>query len=360
MRIFVDGEVFGHAQTGVAKVTRGLYAALARRNPSLDVSFICRHGAMPAAVPGVSPISVRPGVPAQLWKRAVVPALCLRHRPDVIHYPWNGRVGPFLSPLVVTTIHDVLPLTIPGYFADERQESRYRIAMNRDIARSDVIVTDSEFSRTEIERRFHPAVETVVVSPATDIGNTPDHGNLKVPEGYFLYVGGYDPRKGIEELIRVFREGHASRRLRQRLILAGEPRKITDECAELIREGVESGMIDEEGYVDEIRLAALYRHATALVYPSRYEGFGLPPLEAMSLGCPVLTTTGTSLREVCGDAALYIDPADPAAFLDALCTVEGEGVIRRDLVSRGLKRARRFSWDESADKFLSILNAHVH
>ncbi len=360
MRILVDGEVFGHTQTGVAKVTRGLYAALVRRNPMLEVRFACRHGSVPAALPGVLSISVPPAIPARLWRRAIVPALCLRHRPDVIHYPWNGRVGPFLSPLVITTIHDVLPLTIPGYFADERQESRYRKSMNRDITRSDVIVTDSEFSRGEIERHFHPAIETVVVSPATDIGKTPDHGDVQGLEGYFLYVGGYDPRKGVEELLRVFHEGHSTRRLRHRLLLVGEPRHVTDECARLIREGIDSGMVEEKGYVDEVQLAALYRHATALVYPSRYEGFGLPPLEAMSLGCPVLTTAGTSLREVCGDAALYIDPADPATFLENLCALEGDGAIRRALVSRGLDQARRFSWDESADRFLSLLIAHVH
>lgn len=360
MRILVDGEVFQHTQTGVAKVTRGLYGALLRRGRSLEVEFVCRRGSLSVPPPGVSSIPVPASIPGRLWRSAVVPAICWRRRPDVIHYPWNGRVGPFLTSLVVTTIHDVLPVSIPRYFADEKQEARYRRTMSRDIARSDIIITDSAFSRDEIQRHFHPAVEPVVISPATDIAKVARNGDRPHPEGYFLYVGGYDPRKGVEELLRVFREGHSSRKLHQRLILTGEPGHVTDVCTRLIREGRESGTVEERGYVDEVQLAGLYRHATALVYPSRYEGFGLPPLEAMALGCPVATTSGTSLREVCGDAAVYIDPAEKASFLDALCTLERDAGFRRDLIQRGLKQAGRFSWEDSADRFFSLLSAHVH
>ncbi len=360
MRILVDGEVFQHTQTGVAKVTRGLYGALLRGGGSLEVDFVCRRGSLAVPPPGVSSIPVPAGIPTRLWRSVVVPMICLHRRPDVVHYPWNGRVGPFLSPLVVTTIHDVLPLIIPRYFADEEEEVRYRTAMSRDIARSHIIVTDSEFSRNEIQRHFHPSVEPVVVSPATDIAQVKADDERDYRDKYFLYVGGYDRRKGVEELLRVFREGHSSRKLQQRLILTGEPGHVTEACTKLIREGRERGMIEERGYVDEAQLAALYRHATALVYPSRYEGFGLPPLEAMALGCPVVTTSGTSLREVCGDAAVYIDPADTAAFLDVLCILEGDADFRRDLIQRGLRQARHFSWEESAVRFLSLLSPRVH
>ncbi len=358
MRILVDGEVFHHTQTGIAKVTRGLYGALLRRDPLLEVAFICRNGALTSPPPGVSLIPVPAGVPPRLWRRAVVPGVCLLRRPDVIHYPWNGRVGLSLTPRVVTTIHDVLPLGIPSFFADGKQEARYRTGMSRDIARSDVIITDSEFSRTEIERHFHPAVDIVVITPATDIAGVPEVVGESPPEGYFLYVGGYDPRKGIEELLRVVHAGHSSGKLRQRLVLTGMPGHVSAECTQLIRGGKDGGFVEERGYVDEVQLAMLYRHATALVYPSRYEGFGLPPLEAMTLGCPVLTTSWTSLREVCGDAVVYIDPAEPVSFLDSLCILEKDVEFRRDLIRRGMAQARKFSWDDSADAFLSLLIGH--
>ncbi len=358
MRILVDGEVFQHGLTGIAKVTRGLYSALVRYDPALEVAFLSRRSALEALPETVASIPVWAGIPARLWRSTVVPGICMRWKPDVIHFPWNGRVGPFLSPPVVTTIHDVLPLAIPSFFPDENAEERYRRVMRRDIARSNLIITDSQFSRDEIERYFRPRIEIVVVLPATDIAKTTDGNFSPIPGGYFLYVGGYDRRKGIEELLRAFHAGHRSHRLDQKIVLTGEPRSVTDDCSRLIREGKEAGFVEEWGYVDENRLAALYRHATALVYPSRYEGFGLPPLEALTLGCPVLTTSGTSLREVCGDAVVYIDPAATASFVEALAAFEKDSEFRRMLISRGLKQAKRFSWDVSARKFHSLLIAH--
>jgi glycosyltransferase involved in cell wall biosynthesis len=256
-------------------------------------------------------------------------------------------------------VHDVLPLAIPSYFATVNEEARYRRVMSRDLKRSGVIVTDSEFSKSEIDRHFHPVVEPVVIAPATDIASLAGDGQADTPDGYFLYVGGYAHRKGIEDLLLVFHEGHRSGRLHARLVLTGEPALVTDACTRMIVDGKKGGFVEERGYVDDRQLASLYRHATALVYPSRYEGFGLPPLEALTLGCPVLTTRGTSLPEVCGTAAVYIDPSDIASFLEALCTLETDGEFRRELIHRGFDQARRFSWEESAAKFLSLVIAHA-
>jgi len=359
VRILVDGQVFQYTHTGVAKVTLGLYRAILRVDPSLQVSFVCRNGALATAPAGVSPILVSANIPPRLWRSVVFPAVCRWRRPDIVHFPWNGRVGPFLTARVVTTVHDVLPLAIPSYFATGKEEARYRRVMSRDLTRSSIIITDSEFSKSEIERHFHPAVEPVVIAPGTDIANVPSDGPGDTPDGYFLYVGGYAHRKGIDDLLRVFHEGHRSGRLHQRLVLAGEPAHVTDDCTRLIVEGKKGGFVEERGYVGERQLAALYRHATALAYPSRYEGFGLPPLEAMTLGCPVLTTRGTSLPEVCGDAAVYIDPSDTASYLDALCRLETDAGLRRKLIHRGFDQAKRFSWGGSAAKFISLVIAHA-
>jgi glycosyltransferase involved in cell wall biosynthesis len=359
VQILVDGQVFQYTQTGVAKVTLGLYQALLQADPALQVSFVCRSGALHAVPAGALQIAVPTYVPARLWRRLVVPAVSRWQRPDVVHFPWNGRVGPSLAGCVVVTIHDVLPLAIPSYFATEKEESAYRRAMSRDLARGNVIITDSEFSKSEIGRHFHPAIEPVVIPPATGIADVADDGSRGSIAGYFLYVGGYAPRKGIDDLLRAFREGRQVGKIHQRLLLIGEPAHVSVECTRLIAEGKEGGFIEERGYVDESQLASLYRHATALVYPSRYEGFGLPPLEALTLGCPVLTTRSTSLPEVCGDAAVYVDPSDTASFLDALCALETDEGLRRQLIHRGFVQARRFSWESSAAKFQTLLFEHV-
>ena len=138
-----------------------------------------------------------------------------------------------------------------------------------------------------------------------------------------------------------------------RLVLAGEPHYFSADFRSMVERGRSAGWLEELGYVSDAELAALYGRALALAYPSKYEGFGLPPLEAMVLGCPVITTRGTSLPEVCGDAAVYVDPDDPASLARAVTAVAADeacaglggpgpaagrpilvGVVRRDL-SRG-------------------------
>jgi glycosyltransferase involved in cell wall biosynthesis len=109
------------------------------------------------------------------------------------------------------------------------------------------------------------------------------------------------------------------------------------------------------GYVTDSELRALYEHAVCLVYPSLYEGFGLPPLEAMACGCPVITSRAASLPEVCGEAALYCDPRDPADIAQAMRRVLGSEELRRDLRQRGLERSSQFRWSGSGEAVLSVL-----
>jgi glycosyltransferase involved in cell wall biosynthesis len=357
-RILVDGAVLQYAHTGVAKVTLGLYRALLSLDPALEISIVCRGSGANAIPDGIAQVPVPGIVPLQVWRSGVMPWVTRSKKPDVVHFPWNGRVGPFLRASVVTTVHDVLPLAIAGYFAGGEEE-QYRRGLSRDLARTDILITDSEFSRNEIVRHFRPAADPVVVSPATDITEVPVGEPAGPSAGYFLYVGGYARRKGIDDLLRVFVEGHRTGRLLLPLLLTGEPHHVTEECSRMIAEGKEKGFVEEKGYVDERQLATLYRHATALVYPSQYEGFGLPPLEAMALGCPVVTTRATSLPEVCGDAAVYVDPFDTVGFLEALRRIESDAQFRRDLAERGLIQSRQFSWKKSAEIFLGLIRAHV-
>jgi glycosyltransferase involved in cell wall biosynthesis len=145
---------------------------------------------------------------------------------------------------------------------------------------------------------------------------------------------------------------HREGTLRSKLLLVGSRGYYSQELKRLIVEGLRVNAIAELGYVPDAVLSELYANAQALIYPSKFEGFGLPPLEAMASGCPVLTTKCTSIPEICGDAVCYTDPDDEEAFASSIIDLHDDQELRYKLVRRGLKQAAKFSWDEASRVFL--------
>jgi alpha-1,3-rhamnosyl/mannosyltransferase len=281
---------------------------------------------------------------------------------NVAWFPWNGHVPRMKhAGIVASTIHDVLPLIIPGYFREPQAEELYRARVQQDLDRSDVVFTDSVYSQQQIVTQFHTSREPVVIKfgptmtpvspPATEV--TPED------KPFFVYVGGYDRRKGIEGLVRLFLELHTEGRIASRLILTGTPHYFSDAFRDVVRDAAARGAVEERGYVDEPTLAHLLQGARALVYPSKYEGFGLPPLEAMTAGCPVITTRETSLPEVCGNAALYVDPDDRHAFAEAVMAIDTDPLLRERLRASGFAQAATFTWEDAAATFLGALHIEL-
>ncbi len=357
MNIALDASVLELPPTGIAKVTAGLSHACLAHDPGLTIGAFHR---LPLRLTFQGRITAHPigrWVPHQYWRSLVLPR-AVRHA-DVAWFPWNGNVPRLqTSGIVASTIHDVLPLIIPGYFRTPGDEERYRARVQQDLDRSDVIFTDSVYSRQQIVTQFTATHEPVVIrfgptmtplSPDAPVGRTGD-------APFFVYVGGYDRRKGIEGLVRLFLALHTDGRIRSRLILTGTPQYFSATFRDAVREAVARGAVEERGYVDEPTLAGLFHHARALVYPSKYEGFGLPPLEAMTAGCPVITTRATSLPEVCGDAAVYVNPDDTRAFADAIVSVETDALLRERLRATGFAQAATFTWEAAAATFLGALH----
>jgi glycosyltransferase involved in cell wall biosynthesis len=257
---------------------------------------------------------------------------------------------------VITTYHDVLPLIIPGFFESDEKEQAYRQRVQADLDRTDLLITDSQYSAREIMSHFRVRAEPRVIYLAPFLKSDGIRSTQR-RDSYFLYVGGYDPRKGIEMLLRVFiglrREGLLS----GRLILTGHKAQVSDELCRLIRQGSEMGAVEELGYVSDPTLHGLYADATALVYPSKYEGFGLPPLEAMAIGCPVITVRSTSIPEVCGDAVCYVDPDDESDLARNMVALEKNPDRREQLRAKGKVQAAGFSWSRSAQKFIEEVTA---
>lgn len=363
MKLIIEGSVFEQPFTGVAKATLGLYRACSKIDDTLHIMSIYRrrlHGALPDENRGIRIFS---WLPSRIWRGLAIPISARQYKADVVHYPWNGGI-PMMSHrgITVMTLHDVLPLIIPGYLKTEHDRARYCRMRQRDISRAHLVVTVSEYSKTQILEHFTVKHEPVVIYNAPTLRC--DSGTLvkthKEGGEYFIYVGGYDPRKGLESLLKVFISLFQEGKISSRLLLTGTKTNYSDAFRRLVCEGLETGAIDERGYVDDDELCDLLRGARGLLYPSRYEGCGLPPLEAMSIGCPVVAVRSTAIPEICGDAVLYCEPGMDGDLARAIVALDGNEYLRGSLAERGRKRARQFSWEESAAKYLSELSRVLH
>lgn len=357
MKIAVEGAVFQRPITGMNKGTRCLYENLTKLTQSLDVRVLHEEPLTCTFTPRIRSVQIGRGMPSILWRSLALPMYLARIKPTFVHFPWNGRVPRLLRDTkIIVTLHDVLPLIIPNYFPSKQVEESYRDRVQADIDRSDLLLTISNFSKREILRNFSVQAEPVVVYYAPTIQTSGNQTSFsKSHQDYFLYVGGYDKRKGIESLLKVFITLYEQQNFQSKLLLVGNPRHYSKELKWLIDEGLRTNAVAELGFVPDSVLANLYANAKALIYPSKFEGFGLPPLEAMASGCPVVTTKCTAIPEICGDAVYYVDPDDEEAFANSLINLDNDQGLCEKLARRGLKQAGKFSWNEASRVYLDEL-----
>ena len=304
--------------------------------------------------------------PAGLYtvrEQVTMPLRLARLRPDLFHAPHYAL--PALAPCrAVVTIHDCIHLIFPQYLqrrlAYTYARSMFRVAVHR--ARH--ILTVSEASKKDILRFFDvPADKITVIYNAIDdrfFEEPPEAEIVRVRERYQLherfvmYGGNVSPHKNIERLIEAFvllrQDGLDDLKL---LITGGEVSRYS-----ALRRAVHRHNLHQHvrflGYQSETTLAALYRLADVFVFPSLYEGFGLPPLEAMASGTPVVVSNVSSLPEVVGDGAVQVNPYDPRAIADGIHRTLGDTQLRARLRERGLARARLFSGSASASRLHAI------
>ena len=279
---------------------------------------------------------------------------------DVVHYPLTVAVPAVRRPTVVTVL-DVQHLERPEHFS--RAELAYRrLAYDRGAHRASAVVVISEWVRERLIERTGIDPDRVAVGPlGIDLecfGPHPEPDDerwlapLALPEDFVLYPANLWPHKNHERLLEGFARVAGSSAVD--LVLTGQPYGRLERLLEhACRLGLE-GRVHHLGHVPGDALAPLYRRARAVVFPSLYEGFGAPPLEAMACGCPVAASTAGSLPEVLGEAALAFDPGDPAAIAAALERVIGDEALRADLRRRGLERARVYTWESTARRHLAV------
>lgn len=296
------------------------------------------------------------GVYAEIWN--VLP-LCYNSlfgsRADIYHF-FNFLVPPKVKGKIINTVHDLVFYTFP----ETMDKSNYR-RMIKNVGRScemsDIIITVSENSKREITEYLNIPEDKIRV-----VYNGVNHElfnrdadtktDLSLPEDYILYIGTLEPRKNLVTLLKAFSETKAAKD-GVKLVIAGakgwEYKEIYEKAKALNTDVVFTGYIPSE------ELPALYRGAKAFAFPSLYEGFGIPPLEAMACGTPVVTTGVSSLPEVVGDAAVTIsDPLSSEELANALDATLYNNETREKCITEGLSRAKRFTWDKSCEAVMKI------
>ena len=266
-----------------------------------------------------------------LWDQTLPAVAAARDPLDLVHY--LHPAGPPFSPgcPVVVNLLDAIRWVLPGY----RLPYVYDWLERRAVRRAEMILTLSESARTDIERVLGISRSKIRV---TYLGGPPLDPEPSPKQPYFLFVGGTEKRKNLAVVLEAFKavEGFELR-------VVGQKKASPVHDAHLEQNGVRW-----LGFVGEDELVDLYRHATALVFPSRYEGFGLPVLEAMARRTPVIASNASSIPEVARGAALLVDPDDVEGLAGAMRRIAAEPALRSELVERGVEVLSGFSWDETA------------
>jgi glycosyltransferase involved in cell wall biosynthesis len=374
VRVCLDVSAAAQGRGGIGRYAERLATALAA-TPGVDLSLLY-HGrrgtSVPPALAGVPARHVRLG--SKPWRAGLAVA-------NLLGLPLDRTVGPcdvfhatdhVLPPLhrtpSVFTVHDLAFLVHPE---THLLSNRAYLAamMPRYVRAAALVIADSTSTRRDVLARYAVAPEKVRVVP---LGVEPTFAPIEAERArgaiaerhhlaapYLLFVGTLEPRKNLRALVSAY---HALLKRREdlpALVIAGaEGWRYDDLYRQVQREGL-APQVRFLGHVADADLPALYSAAAVFVYPSLYEGFGLPPLEALACGAPVVCSNRSSLPEVVGDAALLVDPTDVGALAGALERLLDDEALRRDLRARGIARAAQYTWARTAAETLNVYHEAI-
>jgi glycosyltransferase involved in cell wall biosynthesis len=378
MRIGIDATTITN-RSGTGYYTQKLIEFLGRVDSENEYILFCpsgyrEHLEHPAMFeyPNIRVVEVRgasrPAAQA-LWRQSALPRRIRELGVDVFHFP--SFIASLTSHLPsVLTVHDLCFSLYPETFPILRR-FYYRRVIPQSARHCSSIIADSEATRRDILKNFrmddgsvrtvHLGVDPVRFYHVTDGAERNRlRSRYALPEHYILYVGTLEPRKNITRLIRAFDYGIVSKGFPHHLVIAGRRGWLFDQIFREVNALNLSDRVRFPGFVERSDLAALYSMARAFAYPSLYEGFGLPCLEAMSCGTPVIASNASSLPEILGEDALLVDPFSVDSIADALQKVCSDEAIHKDFSERGPRRASRFSWMSTARKTAEVYARTLH
>ncbi|MFZ4767584.1 MAG: glycosyltransferase family 4 protein [Roseimicrobium sp.] len=372
MHIALSTSVMQRGKSGVGQYVLALAQAMLRHADEHEFSLFVLEEDMPLfhfahGKMGLIPVAEkwRPAVKNIGWHQAILPGLLRGMRADVLHVPSYRRMLGTKPCALVSTIHDLAPFHVRGKY-DLARMLYGRVAVKWLARRQDEIIAVSTSTAVDIRRFFGIPLDrqnvvlngvdherfTVGDAEAARIGAKACYG-LDAP--FFLYVSRLEhPAKNHVRLIEAFNAFKQATNSPWLLALGGSDWHGASAIHAAAQASPFAKDIRFLGFVPDEVLPDLYRAAHAMVYPSLFEGFGLPPIEAMACGCPVVSSARGALQEVIGDAALRIDPDRVASISGGLARIASSPELRRDLVARGLANARRFDWNTNADRVLEV------
>jgi len=282
---------------------------------------------------------------------------------DITHF-FNYIIPPYVSGKTVVTVHDMVYKAYPDTV---RARTRHMLDLGlvKSMKRADRIVTDSEFSRSEIIKYFPDFAHKIRVVPCGvdtekfhPVQNPEAFSEIQkkyhIPEQYFLYLGTIEPRKNLENLIAAYADFVMTHERPAKLVLAGAKGWLYDSIFQKVQDFNLQDMIIFTEYIQNQDLCTLISYALAFVFPSVYEGFGMPPLEAMACGTPVLVSDAASLPEVTGTDAVVVKPYSVQNIAQGLHLLFTDQNLRSALAQKGLARAKEFSWQKSAELLYQV------
>jgi glycosyltransferase involved in cell wall biosynthesis len=356
-RIAVDAHMVGERETGNETYTRNLLRGLAEQ-PDGD-HYLCltpdpsrlRSLELPA---NFEPVRVWPGQ-SLIRVPVATPIAARQAKADLLHM--TTYVTPPWSPCpTVVTIHDLSFLEYPNAFSWRVRTMLSRLVPGS-LARASRVIAVSEWTKQDLVRRYGVPPEKIAVTheaPPPGFRRLADPQSLRLPAGvrepFVLAVGNLEPRKNLVRLIEAFAVVVEQHGFSGQLVLVGKAHMRAGDAQKTAHQRRIESHVAFTGYVSHDDLTLLYNRASLFVYPSLYEGFGLPPLEAMACGCPVVASNVTALPEVLGDAALLVNPLSVEELAQAMASVLNRPELAASLREKGAQRAASYSWSATAAK----------
>lgn len=363
MRIAIDARKL--RDFGIGTYIRNILIELSRLDRTTEYVVLCRPDDMNSGdVLGQNFRMVAETAPLySITEQYRIPMALAREGVKLVHEP-HYVLPPAIRCRSVVTIHDCIHLMFPQYLPGKLAYVYAKGSMWAATRKADRILTVSEASKRDILRFFdvppekveviYNAIDERFLAPANAERMDLVRQRYQLDDPFVMYVGNIKPHKNIERLIDAFARARSKSPDNLKLIIIGDEISKYPALRHLVHRYKLDKHVRFLGFQPMETLAAFYRLARAFVFPSLYEGFGLPPLEAMACGSPVVTSNVSSLPEVCGGAALLVDPYDVDAIAHGIVQAVTDDTLRADLIARGYERARSFSWTQSVKKIHEI------